>query len=147
MYSFHEEIPARQKYNELRELVGWGPLDDVIVERSLPKSVYAITAKCDGEVIAFARVVGDGGLCFHIQEIIVHPDHQKKGIAKKFMQYIFDYLKKNAAKRSYISVFVGKGLEDFYKEYGFWERPTKVMGSGMMQFWDDIEFNKHFNGA
>ena len=147
MYSFHEEIPAQQKYNELRELVGWGPLDDAIVERSLPKSVYAVTAKCDGEVIAFARVVGDGGLCFHIQEIIVHPDHQKKGIAKKFMQYIFDYLKKNAAKRSYISVFVGKGLEDFYKEYGFWERPTKVMGSGMMQFWDDIEFNKHFNGA
>ena len=147
MYTFHEEIPTTQEYYELRELVGWGPLDPKIVERSLPKSVFAVTAKYEGQVIAFARVVGDGGLCFHIQEIIVHPDHQNRGIARTFMKYIFSYLKNHAAQRSYISVFVGKGLEGFYREYGFWERPTKVMGSGMMQFWNDEEFNKHFNGA
>jgi GNAT superfamily N-acetyltransferase len=145
MYTFYEELPTSRKYNELRELAGWGPLDNAIVERSLPKSVFGVTAKYEGEVIGFARVVGDGGLCFHIQEIIVHPDHQKKGIAGKFMQHIFNHLKSNAAQRAYISAFVGKGLEDFYKKYGFWERPTKVMGPGMMQFWNDEEFNRHFN--
>ena len=124
-----------------------GALDPQIVDTSLPKSVYAVTARHEGEVIAFARVVGDGGLCFHIQEIIVHPDHQKRGIARTFMKYIFHYLKINAAQRSYISVFVGKGLESFYRGYGFWERPTKVMGSGMMQFWNDEGFNNHFNGT
>ena len=146
MYDYCEEIPTVQKYNELRELVGWGALDPFIVEKALPKSVYAVIARHKGEVVAFARIVGDGGLCFHIQEIVVHPDHQKQGIARTFMEYIFKYLEKNAARRSYVSVFVGRGLENFYKQYGFWERPTNVMGSGMMQFWNDEEFNTRFRG-
>ena len=146
MYTFHEEIPSVGKYNELRELVGWGSLDKETVEKSLPRSVYSVVAKLnDDEVVGFARMVGDGGLCFYIQEIIVHPDHQRKGIASTFMKYILGYLNDNATKRSYIGVFSGKGLEGFYKKYGFWERPTSVMGSGMMQFWNDPDFNKHFN--
>lgn len=147
MYTFHEELPSPEKYNELREIVGWGSLDKRVVEKSLPKSIYSITAKYNNEIVGFARIIGDGGLCFYIQEIIVHPDHQRKSIASKFMNYIMVYLEKNAINRSYIGVFVGKGLEDFYKRYGFWERPTRVMGSGMMQFWKDPEFNKHFNST
>ena len=145
MYTFHEETPSLEKYNELRELVGWGSLDKKTVERSLPRSIYSVVAKLNDEVVAFARMVGDGGLCFYIQEIIVHPDHQRKGIATTFMKHILGYLNDNATKRSYIGVFSGKGLEGFYKKYGFWQRPTGVMGAGMMQFWNDPDFNKHFN--
>lgn len=147
MYTFHEEIPPPEKYNKLRELVGWGPLEMKAVKQALPKSIYSVVAKKHNEIIAFARLVGDGKLCFYIQEIIVHPDHQRQGIANDFMKYIISYIGKNATKRSYIGVFAGKGLEDFYKKYGFWERPTKVMGPGMMQFWNDIDFNKHFNNT
>lgn len=147
MYTFREERPSIEKFNELRELVGWGSLDKDVVEKSLLKSTYSVIARFNDEVVAFARVVGDGGLCFYIQEIIVHPDHQRKGIASTFMKYILNYLEDNATKRSYIGVFAGKGLESFYKKYGFWERPTGVMGSGMMQFWNDPDFNKHFNGT
>jgi GNAT superfamily N-acetyltransferase len=147
MYTFHEETPSVKQYNGLRELVGWGALDKEAVEQSLPQSVYSVIAKFNDETIAFARVVGDGKLCFYIQEIIVHPDHQQQGIARSFMKYILDYIGDNAIRRSYIGVFAGKGLESFYKEYGFWERPTAVMGSGMMQFWNDPDFNKHFSGT
>ena len=90
----------------------------------MPNSVYSVVAEYKNELIAFARVVGDGGLCFYIQEIIVHPNHRRKGIASKFMDYIFEYLRRTATKRSYIGVFSGKGLEEFYERYGFWKRPT-----------------------
>jgi GNAT superfamily N-acetyltransferase len=113
----------------------------------LPRFVYAVTARFQGEVIAFARVVGDGGLCFYIQEIVVHPDHQKRGIAETFMEHIVGFLKRNAPKRSYIGVFPRKGLEPFYRRYGFWERPNGIMGAGRMQFWDDPEFNRQFGGV
>ena len=99
------------------------------------------------ELIAFARVVGDGGLCFYIQEIIVHPNHRRKGIATKFMDHIFIYLRKTATKRSYIGVFSGKGLERFYEKYGFWKRPTSEMGYGMMLFWKDNAFNKYYGSS
>ena len=144
MYTYHEVLPTVEEYNSLREIVGWGSLDTETVEKALPESRYAVTARTNGETIAFARVVGDGGLCFYIQEIVVHPDHQRQGIASTFMQYIFEYLEANAIPRSYIGVFAGKDLEDFYRKYGFWERPTGVMGPGMMQFWKDPEFNRHF---
>ncbi|MBN1304999.1 MAG: GNAT family N-acetyltransferase [Anaerolineales bacterium] len=115
-----------------------------IVEKALLHSLYAVLARYNRETIGFARVVGDGGLCFYIQEIIVHPDHQRKGIASTFMQYILASLEERAIPRSYIGVFAGKGLKDFYRGYGFWERPSGVMGSGMMQFWKDSAFNQHF---
>ena len=147
MYVFSEENPSVQKYNELREIVGWEAMDFEAVKKSLPKSIYAVVAKYDNEIVGFARVIGDGALCFYIQEIIVHPEHRKRGIAKTFMEHIFRFLKNNAVKKSYIGVFVGKGLEGFYKKYGFWERPTTVMGPGMIQFWDDDEYNRRFNGT
>jgi len=147
MYTFHEEPPSVEQYNALRELAGWGALDEAAVAQPLPNSAYAVVAKCEDEVVGFARVVGDGRLCFYIQEIIVHPDHQRKGIATKFMEHILGFIGRNAVKRSYIGVFVGQGLEGFYERYGFWARPTAVMGPGMMQFWDDPEFNASFRGG
>lgn len=145
MYEYIEKLPTESEYNKLRETAGWGALDSVSVEKALPNSLYSITATLNNEVIAFARVVGDGFLCFYIQEIIVHPSHQGKGIASQFMKFIFNYLKNNATNRSYIAVFSGKNLERFYEQYGFWKRPTSEMGHGMMQFWNDIEFNHYFN--
>jgi len=147
MYAFNEELPSHEKYNELREVIGWGSLDADIVKKSLPNSVYSILARFEDEVVGFARVIGDGGLCYYIQEIIVHPQHQGKGIAKEFMKYIMNYFQQHACKRSYIGVFVGKDLEEFYKEYGFWRRPTSAMGPGMMQFWNDPEYNERFNSS
>jgi hypothetical protein len=60
------------------------------------------------------------------------------------MDHIFEYLEKAAAKRSYIGVFSGKGLESFFEKFGFWKRPTSKIGYGMMLFWKDIAFNSHF---
>lgn len=145
MYEFIEKLPTPEEYNSLRESAGWGVLNDTSVMKALPNSVFSVVASYNDEIIAFARVVGDGYLCFYIQEIIVHPEHQNKGIASQFMSHIFKFLKSNATTRSYIGVFSGKNLEAFYEKYGFWQRPTSAMGSGMMQFWDDQQFNELFN--
>lgn len=145
MYEFIEKTPTTSEYNSLREIAGWGALDDESVTTALANSVYSVVASDNDKTIAFARVIGDGVLCFYIQEIIVHPEHQGRGIATEFMNHIFSYLNKNASKRSYIGVFAGKNLEGFYEKYGFWKRPTSEMGHGMMQFWDDQKFNEQFN--
>lgn len=144
-YSFHEETPSAEEYNALREIIGWGALDEEVVRSALLNSVYGVVAKHDGRVIGFARMVGDGGLCYYIQEIIILPEYQQKGIGSMFMEHIMAFLRKNASFRAYIGVFVGKELRAFYRRYGFWERPTKEMGPGMMQFWNDAEFNERLS--
>ena len=145
MYKFIEKLPTAAEYNNLRIKAGWGALNDESVEKALPNSVYSVVATYNNKTIAFAIVIGDGILCFYIQEIIVDPVHQRKGIASEFMNYIFNFLQKNATNRSYIGVFSGKNIESFYERYGFWKRPTLEMGSGMMQFWNDQIYNDHFN--
>lgn len=141
MYKFIEKLPTPQEYNMFRESAGWGKLDISIVEHSLPKSIYAVCAKIDSTLVGFGRVVGDGGLCFYIQEIIVLPEHQYNNIGTCILDHIMKYISKNATKRSYVAAMVGKGLEDWYSKYGFWSRPTKTVGPGMMLFWDDPDFN------
>ncbi len=63
------------------------------------------------------------------------------------MEHTFGFLKRNAPKGSCVGVFSRKGLEPFYRRYGFWERPNDIMGAGMMQFWDDPELNRQFDGT
>jgi ribosomal protein S18 acetylase RimI-like enzyme len=144
MYTIHEESLPGEQYNELREIVGWGALDPDKVKSSLPNSLYSVLAKYNDEIIGFTRVVGDGGLSFYIPDIIIHPMHQRKGIATKFMDCIMKFLQKNACDRSYVCVFVGNevAMTKFYEKYGFWKRPTINMGPGMFQFWNDPEYNK-----
>jgi ribosomal protein S18 acetylase RimI-like enzyme len=81
MYTYIERTPTETEYNKLRNLAGWGGLDIEKVRKSLLNSVFSVVAEYKNEIVGFARVVGDGGLCFYIQEIIVHPDHRRKGIA------------------------------------------------------------------
>jgi GNAT superfamily N-acetyltransferase len=143
-YAFAERLPSPEAYNALREIAGWGALEANAVRESLPRSAYGVVAEHRGETIGFARMVGDGGLCFYIQEIIVHPDHRRRGIAGTFMKYIFRYIAAHAVPSAYVAVFAGKGLEGFYAKHGFWQRPTTEMGPGMMQFWRDGALNRRF---
>ena len=147
MYKYRERLPTSAEYNGLRESAGWGPLEVSTVERSLPKSVYSICAEHERNLAGFGRVVGDGGLCFYIQEIIVLPEHQGKGIGTCILDRIMEYIDRHATKRSYVAVMVARGLESFYAKYGFWTRPNKKMGPGMMQFWNDPDFNSFHNCA
>lgn len=145
MIEYRETIVSAEEYNRLRETAGWGSLEDVTVRRALPNSQFCVCAYDSGRVIGFARVIGDGGLCYYIQEIIIEPEYQRQGIGSRFMEYVMNFFKRNAIKRCYIGVFAGKELEGFYSRFGFWKRPTDHMGPGMMQFWNDVEFNGLFN--
>lgn len=140
-YTYLEETPSVETYNRLRVSAGWGDIDPMVVDKALSQSLFCVVAKKGDDVIGFARMVGDGGLAFYIQEIVIDPRHQNKGIGTAFMEFIMSYLEENAPFRAYVGVFAGKTLADFYRRYGFWERPTSEMGPGMMQFWDDAETN------
>ncbi len=143
MYKFIERLPSPEEYNMFRESAGWGKLDISTIEQSLPKSIYGVCVEFNSKPVGFGRVIGDGGLCFYIQEIIVLTEHQNNKIGTGILDHIMKYISMNATKRSYVATMVGKNLEDWYSKYGFWTRPTKNMGPGMMLFWDDPEFNNY----
>ena len=130
MYHFTERLPSSEEYNRLRESAGWGPLETDVVDRSLPNSIYSVCAEHRDGLVGFGRVVGGGGLCFHIQEVIVLSDYQGKGIGRNLLDLIMAYIRRNAAKRSDVSVMAGKGLEGVYERYGLLEPAEQEHGAG-----------------
>jgi ribosomal protein S18 acetylase RimI-like enzyme len=81
------------------------------------------------------RIIGDGGLVYYIQDLIVKPEYQRKGIGKALMNKVIEYLRMHASRNSIIGLMSAKDKEHFYETYGFVKRPTELFGSGMTMFW------------
>ena len=108
--------------------------EEVIV-RALPQTLYGVGALMNGTLIGMARVVGDGGLVYYIQDVIVHPNYQRQGIGTLMMDRIMAYIGARAAHNTIVGLMSAYGKESFYEKYGFIKRPTDRLGCGMTMFW------------
>ena len=126
---YEERNIKLEEYQLLREKVGWWSTDSIATQKALDNSLYSIAAVSDGKVIGIGRVVGDNGLYYYIQDLIVHPDYQLKGIGREIMSRLLNYINTNAKKGAFIGLMAAKGLEGYYKELGFIPRPEE--GPGM----------------
>ena len=134
-YQIIEKLPTLEEYNQLRQSVGWGIYERSVVLQALPDSLYFVCAVSDGEIIGMARVVGDGGIAYYIQDVIVKPDYQRQGIGTQLMNKVMEYIRIHANNNSVIGLMAAKGKEPFYTRYGFTVRPDDRLGSGMTMWW------------
>lgn len=134
-FQFDERKPTVAELFVLRESVGWGIGEKEAFERGLKNSLYGVSVFKDGEIIGTARVIGDGSTCFYVQDVIVKPAYQKKGIGFEMMKKVMQYIEENACPGAVVGLMSAKGKEEFYEKFGFWNRPNEKFGHGMMQFW------------
>lgn len=134
-YELIERMPTVKELSELRKLVGWGIPDEEALKLGLYNSLYGVCMVIGQKIVGTARVVGDRSTCFYIQDVIVNPEHQRKGIGLSMMKKIMNYIEKNACDGAVVGLMSAKGKEQFYQRFGFWERPNEHFGHGMMQFW------------
>ena len=127
--------PSPAGYNRLCAAVGWGSYDESVIAAFLSRSLYGACAVTDGQVIGMARVVGDGGLVFYIQDVIVLPEPQGQGIGAALMERVMAYLTAHAHPGTIVGLMAAAGKEAFYERYGFTRRPTERLGAGMTLFW------------
>jgi ribosomal protein S18 acetylase RimI-like enzyme len=133
-YKLIEGRPTAEEYIHLRKLVGWKSYDAQSVEKALDNSLYILCAVCNETVIGIVRITGDKSISFYIQDVIVDPEYQRNGIGKAMMQKTMQYISYNASPGAFVVLMSAKGKEQFYKNYGFWERPNEKFGSGMMKY-------------
>ncbi|MGR3779586.1 GNAT family N-acetyltransferase [Bacillus paramycoides] len=84
-----------------------------------PNSVFSVIVKDNHNIIGMGRIVGDGAIYFYIQDIVVHPDYQGKGIGKEIMKVLMKYLEENAPDKAFVGLFASKGKGEFYEKYNF----------------------------
>ena len=132
-YVLVERAPTVEEYHKLREAVGFRSLDPEATEIGLRNSLFSVCVIFENKVIGCGRVVGDGGIYFYIQDMIVLPEFQGKGIGKRIMGAIMDYLKAHAHPNAFVGLMAAKGVSKFYERYGFTERPSDR--PGMFRIW------------
>lgn len=121
-------IPTVEEYTHLRKAVGWWDTDRDATKKALSKSLFSVVAIEGDTAMGFGRIIGDGGLYFYIQDLIVHPDFQGKGIGKVMMQELMTYIKSSAKPGSYIALLASKGRKEFYKQFEFEARDADAPG-------------------
>lgn len=133
---FKEEPPTAKEYIEMRKNAGWFAYKDLdAVERGFANSLYNISVRKNGKLIAMGRVIGDGSVYFYIQDIIVSKEYQKKGIGTQIMNKIMSYIDTVAMNNARVGVFTALNKEPFYEKFDFIARPNETAGCGMMHIY------------
>lgn len=120
-----ERCPSASEYLRLRAAVGWHALDRDVVAVGLGRSLYAVSALSGNAIVGCGRVVGDGAIYFHLQDLIVSPGYQGQGLGRRLMGSMMTYVRKRATPGSFVSLMAAPGLEGFYARFGFEPYPEE----------------------
>jgi len=128
-YSLVAEIPAVDDYLRLRVVAGLSPKTIEGASIGLPNSWFAVTLKFEDKAVGMGRVIGDGGTAFQIVDIAVEPEHQGKGLGKRFMAALIEKLHNDAPAGAYVSLIADGDAKHLYAKYGF--EPVMPASIGM----------------
>lgn len=129
IYTVHERAPTPETFIELREAADMAPRSREAVDRGLPNSTYAVIVVHEpvDETVGMGRIVGDDGAVYHITDMAVHPDHQRRGLGTAIMEYLLEYIRTTAPPQAYVNLMAD--IDGFYEQFGFEE--TRPASKGM----------------
>lgn len=125
-YELREDPPSPERFVELRDAAGMSTRTIEAAREGVPNSYYVVTAVAfdevdggdtDGTVVGMGRVVGDGGTVFQLTDIVVHPDHQGRGLGTEITDALVTHLRETAPESAYVNLLAD--VEGFYERWGF----------------------------
>lgn len=128
-YTLEARAPEVADYMRLRAAAGMSARSVEGAEIGLPNSWFGVTIRHDGRAVGMGRIIGDGGTAFQIVDMVVEPDHQKRGLGKLIMTALMDQLATNAPANAYVSLIADGDAQYLYAKYGF--APTAPDSIGM----------------
>jgi ribosomal protein S18 acetylase RimI-like enzyme len=117
IYELIEFFPQAKAYVRIRQAAGLSLVSYQAAVRGLPNTLFGVSILLGEKVVGMGRVIGDGGCLYHVVDIAVIPEHQGRGLGKRIMNAIMDYIEEDALPTAYISLIAD--APDFYRKYGF----------------------------
>ncbi len=136
MITYLENKLSVEDYLALRGRVNWKTLSYEQAKKAINNSLYIVTAMEDDNLIGMGRVVGDGAVICYVQDLIVTPEVQKKGIGSAILGKLKTYVDglRVGNTEMMFCLMCAKGRESFYEANGFLARPTDKLGPGMIMY-------------
>ena len=116
-----ENILSAEDFIRLKVATGFRNRPIEQVEKALNNDLLDVVAIVDDSVVGMGRLVGDGVMYWYLQEIIVLPEYQGKGIGTSIVNHLLEYIKKHTANGNFtcVGLTAAEGKETFYERFGF----------------------------
>jgi GNAT superfamily N-acetyltransferase len=118
-YAFYDSHLAvlPMELQELYRFTRWGRSRSLEqIDRMLKGSNLCFSARCSGKLVAFCRMLTDFVFRGSIWDVLVHPDHQGKGIGSRLMNYTLTH---PAVRNIPMITCYASGLVPFLERHGF----------------------------
>jgi len=130
MITYKIKKPTVKEYLLLRNSVNWNLKEKGISEErayeSLKKCPLCVCAYDKKSVVGMIRLSGDLEMYGYIQDTIILPNYQGKGIGSSLLKKVFEKIKN---KPGYLlGVCPSKVSVEFYEKFGFKKRPENPNG-------------------
>lgn len=134
-YTLHTGYPPVSEYLHLRSIAGLSartPSEAAAVSSGSWFGCY-VTFDAPGEApepVGMGRVIGDGGWYFHIADMAVHPQHQRRGLGDVILKSLLNQIKREAPPdgNPYISLFADEPGRRLYYKNGFQDAAPEELG-------------------
>lgn len=127
-YSCVLETPSVETYRALRLASGLSPKTTEAALKGLPNTLFAVQILHDAQPVGMGRVIGDGGCFFQVVDIAVLKEHQGKGLGKRIMGEILQYIEAEVPESGYVSLIADGQAQDLYAQFGFVHTAPRSVG-------------------
>ena len=117
-----------EEYQKLRNTTSWNSFEDELVKKALDADLFSVCLFDGDKIIGMGRVIGDGVIYFYIQDVIVLPEYQGKGVGKLIMEKLENFINQTANNNSFIGLMAAENVKGFYTRFGYKERPENRLG-------------------
>lgn len=137
-YTLHTGYPSVPQYLNLRSVSGLSPKTHSQAEAVSTGSWYGCYITYDSsekgsQPVGMGRVIGDGGWYFHIADMAVHPQHQRKGLGDVILKTVLAQIYRASPSDGtpYISLLADEAGRKLYYQNGFQDAAPAELGMVM----------------
>jgi GNAT superfamily N-acetyltransferase len=131
-YIIQDGYPPVPEYLNLCLLSGFSPKTTAQATEASRGSWYGcfITSEEDNSLVGMGRIIGDGGWYFHIVDMAINPQHQRKGLGDHILKRLLWEISERAPKDGtpYITLMADGPGRKLYQNNGFVETAPDSLG-------------------
>ena len=131
-YSLVPGCPDAPTYLRLREIAGLGPKRLDQAEGAVRDNWAAVhVVHQEDGTVGMGRVIGDGGWYFHIIDMAVLPEHQRRGLGDAILTALLDRIRDGAPPGAWVNLLADPPGRRLYARHGFTETAPDSLGMAL----------------
>ncbi|MCX4822636.1 GNAT family N-acetyltransferase [Streptomyces sp. NBC_01142] len=124
--TYAERTPTVEEFRGIRAAVGWDTAEEPYVAAALGATRYAVCADIGMRAVGMGRIIGDG-LYFYVQDVVVLPAYQSRGIGTEVVDRLSLWLERNASPECYVALTTEPENAAFYRRFSFRPQTSLVL--------------------